>query len=681
MTLHNFMSYKDVTTIDFSSFDLACLYGENGSGKSTILEAITFALWNKARASADSLIHHKENNMWVDFVFIQDKKTYRIIRKRSRKKRGTSELDFLVDDNGFVSVSGATIKETEEKIAEVIKLPYEIFVNSAYLRQGHADEFTQKPPSQRKEILGTILNLNYYEILSQKAREKFRGSEIEEETLLSSIYEIEETLKQKSSFSKELKEAKKNLIAKENLLNNEEKKFNKMQKEKNKIDLLKQKIENIQNQINSIKTEGRELKIEINKNKNEIENLENLLSKSKKINTDFENLLFLKKENEKFNAKLQQLSAIKEKLGNLKGKKEDIQSRIKKIKAISTCPTCLRILTKKEAEKIIIDLSKINQKEIQKPLYQIQEKIKKLSYNYLKHQKIKEKINQLSDAEEQKRMLDLAAQSLSEKKVLRKKLLLNLNNKWSLYKKLESQQNETNRHIILYKPLEKRYLELESKINELRNNLYESKEVYGAFSQRLTELERQEEIQKQKKQKLEDLQKQTAIYKSLAEIFSKKGLQTLIIETILPEIEDEANRLLEKITNGRMSISFLTSKEKKTGEGEIETLDIKITDNFGQRDYSLYSGGEAFRIDLAIRIALSKVLSKRAGTNLQFLAIDEGFGSLDSTGKDEVVETIMALKGDFAKILVVTHLDELKNLFETKIEVKKDENGSRISIS
>jgi len=176
------------------------------------------------------------------------------------------------------------------------------------------------------------------------------------------------------------------------------------------------------------------------------------------------------------------------------------------------------------------------------------------------------------------------------------------------------------------------------------------------------------------------MQQKTALYQELAEIFSKKGLQTMIIETILPEIEQEANVILDKITQGRMSVSFITQKEKKTGEGEIETLDIKIADAFGERDYNLFSGGEAFRIDLAIRIALSKVLSKRAGTSLQFLAIDEGFGALDATGKDEVVEAIMALKGDFEKILVVTHIQELKNLFNTRIEVEKDDNGSHIEI-
>jgi len=228
--------------------------------------------------------------------------------------------------------------------------------------------------------------------------------------------------------------------------------------------------------------------------------------------------------------------------------------------------------------------------------------------------------------------------------------------------------------------LEEKYHQEKSKVTQLRQNLLEAKEIVGAFSQRLADLKKQEETYKAKQKQLQEIQQKAFLYKQLGEMFSKKGLQTMIIETILPEIEQEANLLLEKMTGGRLSISFITQKQTKTKEEERETLEIKVADYFGQRDYSLYSGGEAFRIDLAIRVALSKVLSQKAGTSLQFLVIDEGFGNLDNAGKDEVVQAIMTLKGEFQKILVVTHIEELKNLFDTRIEVEKDQGGSHFEI-
>ena len=204
LTLHNFMSYKDPTTVDFSSFQIACLCGDNGSGKSTLLEAITFALWNKARAGSDSLIHGDENEMWVDFEFTQDKKIYRVIRKRSKKKRGTSELDFFVYDKGFLSLSGATVKETEQKIDEVIKLPYEIFVNSAYLKQGHADEFTTTTPANRKKVLGNILGLAVYDELERRARDLAALRKTAKEQLQTGLADIDTELIQMPIYEAEM---------------------------------------------------------------------------------------------------------------------------------------------------------------------------------------------------------------------------------------------------------------------------------------------------------------------------------------------------------------------------------------------------------------------------------------------------------------------------------------------
>ena len=112
-----------------------------------------------------------------------------------------------------------------------------------------------------------------------------------------------------------------------------------------------------------------------------------------------------------------------------------------------------------------------------------------------------------------------------------------------------------------------------------------------------------------------------------------------------------------------------------------ETLDIQISDGAGMRDYETFSGGEAFRVNFAIRLALSRVLAQRKGARLQTLVIDEGFGSQDAQGRQRLIEAINAVKGDFAKILVITHLDELKDAFPTRIEVEKGERGSVVSVS
>jgi exonuclease SbcC len=180
----------------------------------------------------------------------------------------------------------------------------------------------------------------------------------------------------------------------------------------------------------------------------------------------------------------------------------------------------------------------------------------------------------------------------------------------------------------------------------------------------------------------EELQQEIARHKTLERAFGKDGVPALLIEQSLPQIETRANELLDRLSDGQMSIRFVTQAEYKDKKREDlkETLDIQISDAAGVRDYEMYSGGEAFRVNFAIRLALSEVLAQRKGARLQTLVIDEGFGSQDIQGRQRLIEAINLVKDDFAKILVITHLDELKDAFPTRIEVEKTARGSVVEV-
>jgi exonuclease SbcC len=176
--------------------------------------------------------------------------------------------------------------------------------------------------------------------------------------------------------------------------------------------------------------------------------------------------------------------------------------------------------------------------------------------------------------------------------------------------------------------------------------------------------------------------RQVGHYKQLERAFGKDGVPALLIEQALPQIEQRANDLLERLSGGNMAVSFVTQaayKDKKRDDLK-ETLDIKIRDSAGERDYEMFSGGEAFRVNFAVRLALSEVLAQRAGARLQTLVIDEGFGSQDAQGRQRLIEAINLVKPDFAKILVITHIDELKDAFPARIEVEKTERGSTVRV-
>jgi DNA repair protein SbcC/Rad50 len=176
------------------------------------------------------------------------------------------------------------------------------------------------------------------------------------------------------------------------------------------------------------------------------------------------------------------------------------------------------------------------------------------------------------------------------------------------------------------------------------------------------------------------LRREQSIYGDLAYAFGRRGVQAMIIETAIPEIEAEANRILARMTDGRMNVKFETQRDVRSGVGTIETLDIKISDELGTRSYEMFSGGEGFRVNFSIRIALSRLLAHRAGTRLQTLVVDEGFGSQDQEGRDRIVEAIQAIESEFEKILIITHLEELRERFPVRIEVSKTPQGSTYAV-
>ena len=156
----------------------------------------------------------------------------------------------------------------------------------------------------------------------------------------------------------------------------------------------------------------------------------------------------------------------------------------------------------------------------------------------------------------------------------------------------------------------------------------------------------------------------------------------MLIETVVPRLEEEANLLLGRMTDNRTYLRLETQRDRRSGKGEpIETLEIQVNDDVGPRSYEMYSGGEAFRVNLALRIALSKVLAQRMGAPLPTLFIDEGFGTQDAVGRERILDVIAAIQDDFDKIIVITHLDDLKDAFPVRIEVQKDALGSTFVVT
>src|SRR5512136_695611 len=126
LSLRNFMCYRDnVAPLDFSGIHLACLSGDNGHGKSALLDAMTWALWGRSRAKTDDeLIHGNAAEMEVELEFMLGQSHYRVIRKRQRRKGASlPSIEFSVrDGQEFRAITGNTISDTERKIIDTLRM-------------------------------------------------------------------------------------------------------------------------------------------------------------------------------------------------------------------------------------------------------------------------------------------------------------------------------------------------------------------------------------------------------------------------------------------------------------------------------------------------------------------------------------------------------------------------------
>jgi exonuclease SbcC len=224
--------------------------------------------------------------------------------------------------------------------------------------------------------------------------------------------------------------------------------------------------------------------------------------------------------------------------------------------------------------------------------------------------------------------------------------------------------------------------EAESRLFALREDENNARQELGAARQRVEVLATLRSRRAEYERQREELNQNIVRHKSLERAFGKDGVPALLIEQALPQIQQKANDILERLSDGAMTIQFATQAEyrDKKRDDLKETLEIQISDSSGMRDYEMYSGGEAFRVNFAIRLALSEILAQRKGARLQTLVIDEGFGSQDALGRQRLVEAINTVKNDFAKIFIITHLDELKDAFPNRIEVEKTDRGSAVRV-
>ncbi|MBX6341455.1 MAG: SMC family ATPase, partial [Thermomicrobiaceae bacterium] len=215
LSVRNFMCYREPVELDLRGIRVACLSGDNGAGKSALLDSITWALWGKARVNSDrDLLALGETEMEVTFGFLLNDQEFRVTRRRTRRGAGPLMLELQVrDGDAWRSLSGATVRETQQAIDNLLRIDYDTFINSAFILQGRADEFTTRTPANRKQVLGEILNLSDYDRFEELARRELRRREQQLHDIEADLVEIDGRLAELPRHEAEVEALSQELLA------------------------------------------------------------------------------------------------------------------------------------------------------------------------------------------------------------------------------------------------------------------------------------------------------------------------------------------------------------------------------------------------------------------------------------------------------------------------------------
>ena len=667
----NMFCYGENNYVDFTQLDgIVGMFAPNASGKSTLLDALSFCLFDitSRTTRAASVLNNKKNNFYCKVNFEVGGLDYFIERKASKRARdGHVKVNvnfWMIDDKGqTISLNGDQRRTTNYNINQVVGT-YEDFILSTLSTQNNFTVFIDKTQKERKELLSTFMGTDIFDSLYQSANDKIS----ETQTLLRDFSKVD--------YSKNLAELQKQTtllqVKQTDLLSKKEIQVEKQNKLNNKIINLTKKlkvvddniqdIDKLENDLINQSSDFKEVIKDIDKTFSELNDISNLLDEietnitqyeSDNINEQYSEFQTLQQSRDEFQIEIDKLKVeVRNKL--------DKTEKLKGVTWDENCKHCM-------SNPLTLDAI-----ETEKNL----EKDKELAAAYLeKKNKMDEEIEALNPIIEQKEKYDKYKSSLVEAEFRERELKTNLQYFKERKKNISSSIETIEQDIKQYNE-QKSNIKYNKKIKEdiqvVQSDLDDVEDVIVNLTSDITEVHADIKVGdsemrniNKKIEEIEELENKNQAYRYYLDAVRRDSVPYELLEKAIPTIEGEINNILGQLVDFQMSLDM---------DGKNINSNI-VYDDVNQWPLELSSGMERFISSLAMRVGLINV-SNLPRSN--FLAIDEGWGTMDSDNINSVYNLFQYLKGQFQFALIVSHVDSMRDAVDTLLEITKDTEFSKI---
>lgn len=730
IVLRSFLSHAD-TTWEPNGARLATLIGANGAGKSSLLDAVAYALYDAARGRTDELVKlgASEMSATVEFTFAGER--YRVTRGRSTRAGGKSFLELhIADGEGWRPLTADSIRETQAAIEQLLRMDAATFTSAALLQQGRLMALLDATPAERKRVLGTVLGLDRYERAEARARELLRDLVARSAARREQQARLEEQLAGRDAVEQALAEASHQLEAltiDEGLV---------------AVDLAEHRAAVLQlaEQMASAAAAGdevRRLAIEV------------AAQKDRYIAAEQRRRAAVDRQ-ARAEAALGQRTAVEEAGRRLPGLREELLSAEEASAAHARAETAWRVArdalsTAAMAHGEAVSATEHTHQTLSDRVAQLDSQVaglqpvrcpqcgntfaadpaglegrlevarqelvaaprtldEPLSLVELRAaaatadaaiplppdpstaSKLREA---LFDADVLSRQAAAIAESerirseaIAEAEAAGADVIAATEAGTAARAALDAARGRAEQLEQLRAQrvaIEAETTRLDGRAAELSTARRALDTAVAQAASRLAQLDEAAADCAQLTASLAADGEEQRRLERLVLAFGVNGIPARIIESVLPELTRHANDVLASLRPG-MALDIRAQRARKSGDGVIEALDLIVRDDAGERSLTLFSGGERMSCALALAVGLSRLVARRAGTAIRTLCIDEPDG-LDGPSRQAFGQAlrVLAHQGELERVILVSHHPDLAEYGDEMYAVTKDAAGSHVS--